>query len=87
MLRTLFLSLATLIMLLSSIWAVLALWYQAPGAMLGRLLFCGLWLLGMAGCVYWLWAGQSAWQASRSRVKLAAAAASVVIALTPCTWS
>lgn len=62
MLRTTLLSLATLSILLSSVWAVLALWYQAPGAMLGRLLFCGLWLLGMAGCVYWLWAGQSAWQ-------------------------
>ena len=59
MLRTLLLSLATLVMLLSSIWALLALWYQAPG----RWLWCGLWLLGLAGCGYWLWTDQSWWQA------------------------
>lgn len=64
MLRTLFLSLATLIMLLSSIWAVLALWYQAPGGVPGRMLCCALWLLGLAGCMYWLWAGQGGWQAT-----------------------
>ncbi|MFA5678527.1 MAG: DUF4105 domain-containing protein [Pseudomonas sp.] len=63
MLRILLLSIATLTLLLSSIWALLALWYQAPGGMLGRLLLIGLWLLGMTGCVYWLWAGQSNWQA------------------------
>lgn len=62
MLRTLLLSAATLGLLLSSIWAVFALWYQAPGGVVGRVMLCGLWLLGMAGCVYWLWAGQSGWQ-------------------------
>ena len=64
MLRTLFLSLATLIMLLSSIWAVLALWYQAPGGVPGRMLCCALVLLGLAGCMYLLWAGQGGWQAT-----------------------
>ena len=63
MLRILLLSITTLAILLSSIWALFALWYQAPGGMPGRLLWCGLWLLGAAGCGYWLWADQSWWHA------------------------
>lgn len=61
MLRIILLSITTLIMLLSSIWALLALWYQAPGGMPGRLLCCGLWMLGLTACSYWLWVDQSWW--------------------------
>lgn len=70
LLRTFLLSIVTLFVLLSSIWALLALWYQAPGGMLGRLGWCGLWMLGMAGCLYWLWAGPSGWQGTLAYVLL-----------------
>lgn len=63
MLRILLLSLTTLTILLSSVWALFALWYQAPGGMPGRLLWCGLWLLAAAGCGYWLWTGPTWWHA------------------------
>ena len=72
LLRTLLLSIATLFVLLSSIWALLALWYQAPGGMLGRVGLCGLWMLGAAGCLYWLWVGPSGWQASLAYLLLLA---------------
>ncbi len=61
--RIMLLSIITLTVFLSSVWALFALWYQAPGGMPGRLLCCGLWLLAAAGCSYWLWAGESGWQA------------------------
>ena len=61
--RIMLLSIISLIVFLSSVWAVLALWYQAPGGMPGRLLCCGLWLLAAAGCCYGLWAGLAWWQA------------------------
>ena len=61
--RIMLLSFFTLIMLLGSVWAVLALWYQAPGGMPIRLLWCGLWLLATAGCSYGLWAAPAWWPA------------------------
>ena len=61
--RIMLLSIITLSVFLSSVWALLALWYQAPGGMPGRLLCCGLWLLAAVGCCYGLWAGLAWWQA------------------------
>ena len=61
--RIMLLSLITLTLFLSSVWALLALWYQAPGGLPGRLLCGGLWLLAAGGCSYWLWTGGSGWQA------------------------
>ena len=63
MLRTLLLSIATLSLLISSLWAILALWYQAPGGLPGRLLWGAAWSLGMVVCLYWLWSGQYVWYA------------------------
>lgn len=63
MLRTLSLSLITLIMLTSSVWALLAICYQGSGGVPGKVLWCGLWLLALCGCAYWLWAGQPWWYA------------------------
>ncbi len=61
MLRTSLLSLASLIMILSSIWALFALWFQAPGGIWGRIGLGGLWLLCLAGLLYWLWSSTSWW--------------------------
>ena len=61
MLRTSLLSLASLIMILSSIWALLALWFQAPGGMWGRLGLGGLWLVCLVGLLYWCWSGAPWW--------------------------
>lgn len=68
--RTLLFSIFTLIMLISSIWALFALWFQAPGGMPGRLLWCSLWLLGLAGCCYWLWTDHSWWPGAAGYVLL-----------------
>lgn len=62
MLRISLLALTTIIMLLSTVWALLALWYEAPGGMTGRLLCGGLWLVGMSICGYRLWSGARWWQ-------------------------
>lgn len=62
MIRIVLLSITTLLMLLSSVWAVLAFWYQAPGGLPGKLACCGLWLAGMTGCGYRLWAAPRWWQ-------------------------
>lgn len=62
MLRTVLLSLTTLLMLLSSLWALLALWFQAPGGGLGRYGLPVVWLLGLSALLYWLWVGGAWWQ-------------------------
>ena len=62
MLRSILLTLVSLVMILSSVWAVLALWFQAPGGMLGRVGLGGLWLLCLLALLYWLWLGGSWWQ-------------------------
>lgn len=61
MLRILSLPLFTLIMLTSSVWALFAICYQGAGGVPGKVLWCSLWILGLAGCGYWLWAGQPWW--------------------------
>ena len=66
MLRITLLTLATLAMLLSSLWAVLALWFQAPGATAGRYSFTALWLLCAIGLGYRLWAGGVWWHSALS---------------------
>ena len=62
MFRIVLLSLVTFLMILSSLWAVLALWFQAPGGGMGRYGLPLLWLLGLVALLYWLWLGGSWWQ-------------------------
>ncbi|MEJ6655847.1 MAG: DUF4105 domain-containing protein [Pseudomonas sp.] len=62
MLRTFLLSLTTLIMLLSSLWALLALWFQAPGGGMGRYGLPALWLCGLSALLYWSWVRGAWWQ-------------------------
>ncbi|WP_285259764.1 Lnb N-terminal periplasmic domain-containing protein [Halopseudomonas bauzanensis] len=62
MFRIVLLSLVTFLMILSSLWAVLALWFQAPGGGMGRYGLPVLWLLGLVALLYWLWLGGSWWQ-------------------------
>lgn len=66
MLRMTFLTLITLTMLLSSLWAILALWFQAPGSAIVRYSLCSLWLLCALGLSYWLWAGGVWWHCTLS---------------------
>ncbi|WP_218278865.1 DUF4105 domain-containing protein [Pseudomonas sp. MYb185] len=70
MLRTSLLSLASMIMILSSIWALLALWFQAPGGMWGRVGLGGLWLVCLCGLLYWLWSGAAWWHGALGYVAL-----------------
>src|SRR5690554_4747288 len=62
MFRIVLLSLVTFLMILSSLWAVLARWFQAPGGGAGRFGFPLLWLLGLVALLYWFWLGGSWWQ-------------------------
>src|SRR5690606_35105000 len=62
MLRTFLLSLTTLIMLLSSFWALLALWFQAPGGGMGRYGWPALWLCGLSALLYLSWVRGAWWQ-------------------------
>ncbi|MBL4834155.1 MAG: DUF4105 domain-containing protein [Pseudomonas sp.] len=53
------LTLITLLVLLCSLWAMLALWFQAPWAPAGRYVFMAAWLIGSI-CVLWLvWTGRA----------------------------
>lgn len=58
MLRTVLLSLATLIILLSTIWALMALWFQLPFAVLGKALVMGAWGIAVLLCLLLLWSGR-----------------------------
>jgi len=61
MLRIVLVSLCSLAILVNSIWAMLALWYQLPWSLPARLAACGLWLLGTLGVLFMLWSGTTLW--------------------------
>ncbi|GGD03668.1 membrane protein [Halopseudomonas salina] len=54
------LSVFTFLIILSSLWAVLALWFQAHWGIAGRYLFSGLWVVGSLLLIWLAWKG-SAW--------------------------
>ncbi|WP_304640209.1 Lnb N-terminal periplasmic domain-containing protein [Pseudomonas sp.] len=61
MLRIVLVSLCSLAILVNSIWALLALWYQLPWSLAARLATCALWLLGTIGVLFMLWSGTYLW--------------------------
>lgn len=61
MLRIILLSLATVLMLLSSVWAIMALWFQAPWSGVGRYYLSILWFLCVVGLSYRLWFAEPWW--------------------------
>lgn len=50
--------LITLLVVLFSLWALLALWFQAPWPPVGRYALMALWLVGSALVIWWLWSGR-----------------------------
>jgi hypothetical protein len=61
MLRIVLVSLCSLIILVNSLWALLALWYQLPWSQSARIAACGLWLAGTVGVMVMLWTGLHWW--------------------------
>ncbi|MEH6671553.1 Lnb N-terminal periplasmic domain-containing protein [Halopseudomonas sp.] len=51
--------LITLLVLLFSLWALLALWFQAPWPPAGRYVFMALWMIGSLGVLWLLWSGRA----------------------------
>ncbi len=51
------LSLFTFLVILFSLWAVLALWFQAPWGVVGRYLIVALWILGSVMLIFMTWKG------------------------------
>lgn len=61
MLRIVLVSLCSLIILVNSLWALLALWYQLPWGTSARIATCVIWLLATLGVLVMLWTGQHVW--------------------------
>lgn len=59
MLRTLLLSLGTLIIILSCVWAGMALWFQLPWPASGRVALISVWLGAVAAMLWLIWAGNT----------------------------
>lgn len=61
MFRIILFSLVTILMLLSSVWAIMALWFQTPWGGLGRYVLPALWVLCVVGLGYRLWFAEPWW--------------------------
>lgn len=61
MLRTSLLSLGTLIIILSSLWAGMALWFQLPWPVSGRVAMIGVWVGAVLAVLWLMWTSRAGW--------------------------